>query len=70
MSPAVLCSKEMDPSLVTLFNLSMEQSKVPTSCKLVNVIPAHRVAVSNYRSISLLNIVSKVMEKPCYYNYQ
>ena len=39
--PAVLkqCAKELTPSLVTLFNLSMEQSEVPISWKLVNVIP-------------------------------
>ena len=45
----------------------MEQSKVPASWKLANVIPAHkkgdRDPVSNYRPISLLSIVSKVLEK-------
>ena len=67
VSPAVLkqCAKEWAPSLVTLFNLSMKQSKVPTSWKLA--IPVHkkgdRDPVSNYRLISLLGIVSKVMEK-------
>ena len=32
VSPAVIkqCAKELTPSLVTLFNLNMEQSKVPT----------------------------------------
>ena len=44
VSPAVIkdCAKELAPSLVTLFNLGMKQSKVPTSWKLVNVIPAHK----------------------------
>ena len=69
VSPAVLkhCANKLAPSLVTLFNLSMEQSKVPTSWKLANVIPVHekgdRDPVSNYRPISLLSFVSKVMEK-------
>ena len=73
VSPAVLkhCAKELAPSLVTLFNLSMEQSKVPTSWKLANVIPVYkkgdRDPVSNYRPISLISIVSKVMEK-CFHN--
>ena len=74
VSPAVLkqCAKELTPSLVTLFNLSMEQSKVPTSWKLANVIPVHkkgdRNPVSNYRPVSLLVILSKVMEY-CIYNH-
>ena len=69
MSPAVSkhCAKELAPSLVTLFNLSIKQSKAPTSWKLANVIPVHkkgdRDPVSNYRPISLLSIVSKMMEK-------
>ena len=74
VSPAILkhCAKDLAPSLVTLFNLSMEQSKVPTSWKSANVIPVHnkgdRYPVSNYRAISLLSIVSKVMEK-CIHNH-
>ena len=68
VSPALLkqCAKELTPSLVTLFNLSMEQSNVPISWELVNVIPFHkkydRDPISNYRPVSLLIIVSKVME--------
>ena len=69
VSPAVLkqCAKEFTPSLVTLFNLSMEQSiKVPTFWKLANVIPVHKKGgidpVSNYRPVSLIIIVSKVIE--------
>ena len=44
VSPAVLkqCAKELTPSFVSLFNLSMEQSNVPTSWNLANVIPAHK----------------------------
>ena len=44
VSPAVSkqCDKVLTSSLVTLFNLSMEQSKVPTSWKLANVIPVHK----------------------------
>ena len=44
VSPAVLkhCAEELAPSLVTLLNLIMEQSKVPTSWKLANVIHVHK----------------------------
>ena len=74
VSPAVLkhCAKELTPYFVTSFNLSMEQSKVPTSWKLANIIPVHKKSdsdpVSNYRKVSLLNILSKVMEK-CIHNH-
>ena len=42
--PAVLkhCAKELAPSLVTLYNIGMEQSKVSISWKLANVIPVHK----------------------------
>ena len=44
VSPAVLkhCDKELAPSLVTLYNIGMEQSKVFISWKLANVIPVHK----------------------------
>ena len=62
----------MAPFLVALFNLSMEQYKVPTSRKLANVIHVHkkgdRDPAANYRPISLLSIVSKVIEK-CIHNH-
>ena len=39
VSRAVLkCAKEMNPFLVTLFNLGMEQCKFPTSWTLGNAI--------------------------------
>ena len=74
MSPVVFkkCAKELAPSLVTLFNLGMEQSTVPTSWKLASVIHVHkkgdRDPVFNYRPVSLLSIVTKVMKK-CIHNH-
>ena len=66
------CAKELASSLVTLCNLSPEQSKVPTYWKLANVLPVHnkseRDPVSNYRSIPLLSIMSEVMGK-CIHNH-
>ena len=74
VSSAVLTkwAKELAPSLVTLFNLSLEQSKVPTSWKLSKVSPVHsksgRDPVSNYIPVSLLSIVSEVLGK-CIHNF-
>ena len=53
--------------LFRLFSLSLETSKFPLSWKSANVIPLHKKEdkniVSNYRPISLLSIVGKLLEK-------
>ena len=53
--------------LSDLFNYSLEHSVYPSSWKCANVIPIHkksdRKIVSNYRPVSLLSIVGKVMER-------
>ena len=50
-----------------LFQLSLAKAKVPRSFKQANVIPIHKkdlkTLVTNYRPISLLSIMSKVLEK-------
>ena len=50
-----------------LFVLSLETAKVPKSFKQANVIPIHKkevkTIVSNYRPISLLSTLSKILEK-------
>ena len=64
-------ANEINPLLTCLFNLSLRSGEVPTIWKQANVIPVpkdgnvHRV--ENYRPISLLCTVSKVLEK-CIYN--
>ena len=61
------CSKEISPSLCSLFNKSLATGRVPVEWKQANVIPIHKKdrvePVTNYRPISLLSIVSKVLEK-------
>ena len=55
------------PSLCTLFNRSLEVGYIPREWKLANVVPVHKKDekhhVENYRPISLLCIVSKVLER-------
>lgn len=52
--------------LTFLFNLSLSSGKVPSQWKVSNVIPIFKSGdpsnVSNYRHISLLPLVSKVLE--------
>ena len=54
-------------SITRLFNLSLKQAKVPDKWKISNIIPIFKSgdpsAASNYRPISLLSLVSKIMER-------
>ncbi len=65
------CSKEISPSLCSLFNKSLATGCVPVEWKQANVLPIHKKncvePVTNYRPISLLSIVSKVLER-CVFN--
>ena len=55
------------PSLTRLFNISLEQKIYPSVWKNANVTPLYNKGdaslVNNYRPISMLSAVSKVMEK-------
>ncbi|KAJ8707861.1 hypothetical protein PYW07_011538 [Mythimna separata] len=55
------------PPIVFLCNLSISSGIVPTSLKTANVCPifksGDKTAVSNYRPISLLTSLSKILEK-------
>ena len=60
------CSSQLAPSLHRLFTKSLRLSQIPAKWKLANIIPLHkkgnREFVENYRPISLLSVVSKVVE--------
>ncbi|CAB4017279.1 Hypothetical predicted protein, partial [Paramuricea clavata] len=60
-------STEIAPSLCKLFNLSLPQGVVPSEWKLANLSPIlktdDQTLSSNYRPISLLNTISKVLER-------
>ena len=60
-------SHELSQPLCDLFNYSLNQSKVPRQWKLAHVCAIYKKKdphdVSNYRPISLLSAVSKVLER-------
>ena len=62
---------DLAPSITTLFNSSISEGTVPSAWKHANVIPLHKKGdkhtTSNYRPISLLPVISKVLER-CIYN--
>ena len=57
-------------ALSRIFNLSFKQRKFIECFKIANVIPIHKSGtkndINNYRSISLLSSLSKVLEKLVY----
>jgi hypothetical protein len=61
------CSSVIAPSLCSLFNHSLHSGTLPTEWKSANVTPVHKKEkkepATNYRPISLLTIISKVLER-------
>jgi hypothetical protein len=55
------------PSLCKLFNKSLRTGEMPRDWKLANMVPIYkkneREHVENYRPISLLSVISKVLER-------
>ena len=60
------CATELAPSLTELFAMSLAHGKVPSEWKRANVVPVPKnddpSENNNYRPISLLCIISKVLE--------
>ena len=58
---------QIAPSLTQIFNKSLCLGEIPDEWKLANIVPIHKKGdkseVENYRPISLLSIVSKVLER-------
>ena len=58
---------QITPSLRALFNKSLNVGVLPDEWKLANVVPVHKHGeksyVEHYRPISLLPIISKVLER-------
>jgi hypothetical protein len=61
------CASAIVPSLTLLFNLSLLSGIIPTEWKTANIVPIHKKGskdnIKNYRPISLLCTVGKILEK-------
>ena len=61
------CGRELTPSLFALLNLSLAEGKLPTEWKDALVVLVHKKGkkedVTSYRPISLMCVVSKVLER-------
>ena len=68
------CVRELTPSLCALFNLSLAEGKLPTEWKDSLVVLVHKKGkkedVTNYRPISLLCVVSKVLERCIFKHFE
>ena len=64
------CANEISPSFCRLFNLSLELGTFPEKWKHANLVPIHKCESKtmhlNYRSISLLDVLSKILERQVY----
>ena len=64
------CANEILPSLCRLFNLSLELGTFPEKWKIANLVPIHKceskTMVLNYRGISLLDVLSQILERQVY----
>ena len=58
------------PSLTEIFNMSIDSNRFPSDWKTARVIPlfknSQRSVLDNYRPISILPVVSKIMERLLY----
>ena len=65
-----LIKDEISKPLTDLFNMSLSQGTFPSKMKLSEIVPLHkgnkRTAPENYRPISLLVTISKILEKLVY----
>ena len=62
-----LAAEEITPSLTCLINRAILEHKVPTQWKKAKVVPlfknGNKEVPNNYRPISLLPVVSKILER-------
>ena len=64
------CSTQLARPLSIIFNKSIENGTVPDELKVAKIIPIYKSEdkklISNYRSISVLPVFSKILEKVLY----
>ena len=60
-------AKTVSPSLLTIINISISTGQFPDALKVAKIIPVHKSGQqndpSNYRPISILSTLSKIIEK-------
>ena len=60
----------VSPSLLEIINISLSSGQFPDPLKLAKVTPIYKGGSkddpTNYRPISLLSVLSKIIEKTCY----
>ncbi|KAK3917527.1 RNA-directed DNA polymerase from mobile element jockey [Frankliniella fusca] len=61
-----ICKEELAPIIMDLVNISFEQGQVPSLLKIARVVPVYKKGAredcSNYRPISILPPISKILE--------
>ena len=64
------CSDILTSPLLHIFNSSLSEGEFPNQLKVAKVVPIFKngdaMLVSNYRPISLLNVLSKILERLVY----
>ena len=64
------CASELSAPLAKLCNMSLRQGIFPSKWKQANIVPLHKKGdkrdPQNYRSVSLLSLFGKVIEKIVY----
>ena len=66
-------ASEIKSVITFIINLSISTSEVPTELKHANVKPIYKneqLQVSNYRPVSILNVVSKILERAVYVQFE
>ena len=65
------CAKELTAAITSLFNKTIQEGTILSEWKCTNIVPifekGSKTAANNYRVISLLPIISKVLER-CIFN--
>ena len=65
------CAHELAPAVAHLINLTLKTGLIPSELKAAEVIPIYKDSeksqFTNYRPISVLSVISKILER-CVYN--
>ncbi|CAH2096742.1 unnamed protein product [Euphydryas editha] len=64
------CAKYLSSPITLIFNMSLKEGVFPTIWKKAHIVPIHKkdskTKIENYRGISILNTLGKILEKCVY----